>query len=76
MADLFSGVIGIVVLAVLVVLAIEWFFLPFAVFGIDSKFQRMEQQQRELTRSLQAIHKQLVRLNENTLAIHNATEEK
>jgi hypothetical protein len=35
--DMFSGVLGLVVILFLFVLAVLWFFLPFAIFGTKDK---------------------------------------
>ena len=35
--DMFSGVLGLIVILFLFVLAVLWFFLPFAIFGTKDK---------------------------------------
>jgi F0F1-type ATP synthase membrane subunit b/b' len=35
--DMFSGVLGLIVIFFLFVLAVLWFFLPFAIFGTKDK---------------------------------------
>src|SRR5262245_35694766 len=50
MAELLSGGLGIVVVLFLLVIAVLWFFLPFAVFGIKDELRKQHAE-------LQALHK-------------------
>lgn len=44
MGALFSGIFGIVIFLFLLVLAILWFILPFAIFGIKPKLDMILQE--------------------------------
>lgn len=46
-AGLFSGTVGLLILLFLVVLAILWFVLPFAVFGIKARLDTLIEEQRK-----------------------------
>ena len=45
--DSLPPLVGIIVICFLVVLAILWFFLPFAIFGIDSKMKELLRETRK-----------------------------
>lgn len=52
MADFLGGGFGFVIFVFLVVLAILWFVLPFAVFGIKSRMDRLIAETRATKKAL------------------------
>ncbi len=53
------GLVGLVVAASLVVLAILWFILPFAVFGTKRRLDRLIASTNALDETLTRIHQEL-----------------
>ena len=48
-------IVGILVIIFLVILAVLWFLLPFAVFGINSKLHELNRQTKKANEILQSI---------------------
>ncbi len=55
MGALFSGIFGIVIFLFLLVLAILWFILPFAIFGIKPKLDMILQELDKTNKLLAAL---------------------
>ena len=51
--EVLTGGVGIVIILFIVILSILWFFLPFAVFGIKKRLDRMVEQNSEIITLLQ-----------------------
>ena len=59
--EVFSGTLGVVVFVFLIVLAILWFLLPFAIFGTKDKLSELIELQKETLQTLketQAVSQQ------------------
>ncbi|TWH16196.1 MULTISPECIES: hypothetical protein [Pseudoxanthomonas] len=61
-ASLFGGLLGVFVLAFLCVLAILWFVLPFAVFGIKGRLDTLISLQRQQTDQIASLRADLLRM--------------
>lgn len=59
MDQMFSGVIGLTVLAFLFIIGLLWFCLPFAVFGVKAKIEALSAQLAHSNRLLQSVHESL-----------------
>jgi len=66
-ADWILGGGSLVIIVVLVVLAIEWFFLPFAIFGTKDKLNQMIQATRKTNSLLEEILEEMVRSDLNPM---------
>lgn len=59
---MFTGIFGLVLVLFLLVLAVLWFCLPFAVFGVKDRISRLEGQ-------LRAANESIALLTQNTGAL-------
>lgn len=59
MSGMFNGVLGLVVLGFLVILAVLWFLLPFAIFGTKDKLAALIAESQRTNEALARIASEL-----------------
>jgi len=64
--NLFSGTLGLIIMAIMLVAAILWFFLPFAVFGTKPKIDELIQINKKTSALLESINAEIIELREAT----------
>jgi len=61
-----SPVVSLLIVAFLIVVAILWFLLPFAVFGIKDQLKKMQKQQEGMQERIAELERHLARTAEMT----------
>jgi biopolymer transport protein ExbB/TolQ len=61
---MFTGILGLVIALFLLVLAVLWFCLPFAVFGLKDRISRLEGQLRASNQTIELLSQNTANLVE------------
>jgi len=73
--EMFGGLLGIVVVILVVIMSVLWFILPFAVFGIKDRLDRLIAEIQDLKNSSATTQYEIKKTNQILKAVHNVSEE-
>ncbi|MBA6396194.1 hypothetical protein [Colwellia sp. BRX10-4] len=73
MNELLGGGVGVAVILFLVVLAILWFLLPFAIFGTKDKLSELITESKKTNEQLSALRSEVATLKANDDPVINAS---
>jgi hypothetical protein len=74
MNELLGGGVGVAVILFLVVLAILWFLLPFAIFGTKDKLGELIAESKNTNEQLSALRSEIAILKANNDQVINASK--
>ncbi len=64
--NLFSGTLGMIILFIMLLAAVLWFFLPFAVFGIKPRIDELIKINKETNVLLESINSEVIELRKSS----------
>ncbi len=73
--QIFSGVIGLIVILFLVVLAVLWCVLPFAVFGIKDRLDKLIKEMQAIKEATALTQYEIRKTNKILSVVHNVEEQ-
>jgi hypothetical protein len=73
--EIFSGILGLFLIAFLVLLGILWFILPFAIFGIKNKLNAALKEMVSIREAATIAQYEIRKTNQILKAVHNITED-